>query len=61
MKAALALIIAATSLPLAACHHDHHDDAVGHSKTTTKSTVQTPEGRRTVTETKTKDTTVVPK
>jgi len=36
------------------------DESVGHSKTTTKTTVDTPTERRTTTETREKDTRVVP-
>ncbi|HYE61910.1 MAG TPA: hypothetical protein VD997_07925 [Phycisphaerales bacterium] len=58
MKAVVVLMVAAALLPLGACRHD---DEVGHTKTTTKSSVQTPEGKKTITETRTKDTTIVPK
>lgn len=47
---------------LAACAEDSiHDESVGYSKTTTTSTIDTPEQRSTVTETRTKDTKVYPR
>jgi hypothetical protein len=58
MKSVALLIAAASCLALGACAHD---DEVGHSKSTTKQEVRTPEGKTTVTETRTKDTTVIPK
>jgi hypothetical protein len=59
MKTALLLMTAVACLGLGACHRDHVDhDEVGRTKTTTKSMVDTPEGKRTVTETREKNTTI---
>lgn len=52
-----ALILAPVSM-LAACATD---DAPGHTKTVTKETVNTPNGKQTVTTTHEKDTTITPR
>jgi|GEM_PF-4823420 len=62
MKTALVILAATSCLFLGACHNDHYDhDEVGRTKTTTKSTIDTPDGKKTVTETREKATVVNPK
>jgi hypothetical protein len=59
VTALAAACIASLPLSLAACQYD--DEPSGHRKTVTKETVNTPEGKKTVTTTHEKNTEVYPK